>query len=312
MTRKRRFWIQVALAVPVAVLSPALAAEPRGNVVSRAALPLDPKLLDRIETRISRQLRQAGIRIRQGADPDVVEGGYTAAYHGRNDPWNDILQISRLDNPLVTDECRAGALTRTLGNATDRERMIDHLEDQIEIWEQVRQGVRHLRLSEILLHLSECDDGCGPYMAGVLSCHIEGARSRPRAIVYFDAGRPQSAEERYFVFSRKDERKITDFARRALKEGSDVILLSRASHFNALDRHNISGNNALAWRRARVVDRLLVEGGFPRDRIRWKILSCEAPRLAAGDVAAAYGFLDDWQNKAYKEAMDQSVVLVAY
>lgn len=291
----------------------ALGAEPRGNGVHAPAdRPLTLKLLDRLETKMSHQLYQSGIKIQQGADPDVVEGGYVAGYHGQNDPWNDVLQVSRLDNPLVTEACRAKALERALSNATDREEVIRHLRDQVDHWTELRQGARQLRLSEILLHLAECRGGCGPYMSGILSCHVEGVRSHPRAIVYFGVGRPRATEERYYVFSRDDERKITDFARLASERDLDIVLFSRASILNAFDRHNISGNNAVAWRRARVVDRLLIAGGYPRDRIRWKILAWEMPRLVASDVAGAYGFLDDWNRMSNKQYMDQSVVMVAY
>ncbi len=307
------FWTAIALAVPVGVISLALAAEPTsGGVQSRAGDPLNLKLVDRIETRLSRQLRESGTLIQQGADPDVVEGGYAADYHGRNDPWTDILQVSRPDNPLLTEECRDRALARTLDNASDRSSMLEHLRRQVEYWGQVRQGARHLRLSEILLHLADCGEGCGPFLSGVLNCHIEGVRSRPRTIVYFDAGRPRPHEERYFVFSSRDERRITELARTAMTEGKDIILFSRASGDGAFDQHNTSGNNAVAWRRARVVDRLLIANGVPRDRIRWKILSWETPRLAAGDVAGAYGFLDDWKSMPNKQSMDRSVVLVTY
>jgi hypothetical protein len=308
----RSFWIVIASAASAGLISLALAAEPRGfEVVSRAPDPLDLRLLDRLDTRLSRQLRAAGIRIREGADPDVVEGLYAAGYHGRNDPWNDILQVSRPDNPLITDACRERALARVLDNAADRESVAEHLREQVDVWRQVRQGARHLRLSEILLHLADCREGCGAYLSGILSCHIDGVRSRPRTIVYFDAGRPREDEERYFVFSRRDERRISELARAALAEGRDVILLSRAAGAGAFDRNNLSGNNALAWRRARVVDNLLIAAGVPRDRIRWKILSWETPRLAASDVARGYGFLDDWQSMQDKRDMDRSVVLVA-
>ncbi len=304
----------VLISATLGVLAAGLGAEPpRGNGVhSPAGEPLTLKLLDRLETKMSQQLFESGIKIQQGADPDVVEGGYLAAYHGQNDPWNDILQVSRLDNPLITEACRTKALERALNNATDREQVIDHLREQVDLWTELRQGARQLRLSEILTHLAECQGGCGPYMSGVLSCHIEGVRSHSRAIVYFDVGRPRATEERYFVFSRGDESRITEFARQALQAGQDILLLSRASILNAYDRHNISGNNAIAWRRARVVDRLLIDHGFPRDRIQWKILAWEMPRLVASDVAAAYGFLDDWNSMPNKQYMDQSVVLVAF
>ncbi len=294
-------------------LALALGAEPRGGGVHPpAGEPLTLKLLDRIEAKLSQQLYESGNKIQHGADPDVVEGGYLAAKNGHNDPWNDVLQVSRLDNPMITEACRTKALERALSNATDREQVISHLRQQVDMWSELRLGARQMRLSEILLHLAECRGGCGPYMSGVLSCHIEGVRSHPRSIVYFDIGRPRSAEERYYVFSRADESRITEFARRALAADQDILLLSRASILNAYDRHNISGNNAVAWRRARVVDRLLIDHGFPRDRIQWKILAWQMPRLVASDVAAAYGFLDDWKSLPNKQYMDQSVVLVAF
>ena len=310
--KKRSVPLVLATTLPAGLFALALAAEPKGGVVSSGAEALAPKAIDRLEVRLSRQLGDAGHRIQQGADPDVVEAGYAAEYHGRNDPWNDILQVSRVDNPLITDACRERALGRALDNASDRVAMIDHLKSQVEIWDEVRQGARHLRLSEILLHLADCRDGCGPYLSGVVSCHIEGVRHRPRTVVYFQAGRPRSYEERYFVFSRRDERRITELARKTLAEGKDIILFSRAAGEGALDAHNLSGNNALAWRRARVVDRLLIAAGVPRDRIRWKILSWETPRLSASDVARAYGFFDDWRSMANKQSMDRSVVLVAH
>ncbi len=303
----------LASLVLTGALTLAIGAAPRGNGVRPpAGEPLTLKLLDRIETKMGQQLFESGIKIQQGADPDVVEGGYTAAYHGQNDPWNDILQVSRLDNPLITEACRTKALERALNNATDRELVTDHLRDQVDFWNELRQGARQHRLSEVLLHLAECHAGCAPYMSGILSCHVEGVRSHPRAIVYFGVGRPQSNEERYFVFSRADEQRITELARQALEADRRILLISRASILNAYDRHNISGNNAIAWRRARVVDRLLIDHGFPRDRIQWKILAWEMPRLVASDVAAAYGFLDDWNSMPNKQYMDQSVVLVTF
>ena len=311
--KNRSFWIAIAWAVPAIMASPALFAEPRGHGVhSRAIKPLDVKLRDRIETRMSQQLHMSGTEIQQGADPDVLEGGYAAAYHGRNEPWTDILQVSRLDNPLLAEACRERVLDRILDNASDRAGTLEHLRGQVEIWDQVRQGARQLRLSEVLQHMASCSGGCAPYMSGILSCHIEGVRGRDRTIVYFDAERPRAHEERYYVFSRRDESRISELARKALASGKNIILFSRAGGSGALDGHNISGNNALAWRRARVVDRLLITAGVPRDRIQWKILAWEAPRLAAGDVAEAYGFLDDWRSMADKQSMDQSVVLVAH
>lgn len=311
--KNRYLWIVIATTLPMGLISLSLVAEPKDRLVqSQATEQLDLKLLDRTEVRLSHQLRDVGILIQDGADPDVVEGGYVASYHGRNDPWNDILQVSRPDNPLVTEACRERALAKVLDNAADRASVDDHLRSQVNYWGQVRQGARHLRLSEILLHMADCHEGCGAFMAGILSCHIEGVRSRPRTIVYFKTGSPRLYEEHYFVFSKRDEGRIAELARQALTEGTDIILFSRAAGAGALDQHNISGNNTLAWRRARVVDRLLIASGVPRDRIRWKILSWETPRLSASDVARTYGFLDDWANMPDKEAMDRSVVLVAY
>lgn len=311
--KNHSYWIAIAWTVSVSMALPALFAEPRVDAVhSRTTPPLDVKLRDRIETRLSRQLRVSGIRIQQAADPDVLEGGYAATYHGRNEPWTDILQVSRPDNPLLAEACRVRTLDRILDNASDRAGMLEHLRGQVETWDQVRQGARHLRLSEILLHMANCSNGCAPYMSGILSCHIEGVRGRDRTIVYFDAERPRAHEEQYYVFSRRDETRIHELARRVLAAGKNIILFSRAGGSGALDAYNISGNNALAWRRARVVDRLLITAGVPRDRIQWKILAWEAPRLAAGDIAEAYGFLDDWRSMADKQSMDQSVVLVAH
>ncbi len=309
----RSFWIAVVSIVPAALIVLALAAEPRGfEPRSLAAEPLDQKLRDRVETRLSRQLRAAGLRIQEGADPDVVEGRYLAGFHGDNDPWSDVLQVSRHDNPLITGACRDRALDRVMDNAADRVATAKHLRRQTEVWQQVREGVRHLRLSDLLLHLADCRDGCAAYLSGILSCHIGGVRDRPRTVVYFDAGRPREVEERYYVFSRRDERRISELARVALTAGKDVLLLARAAGAGALDRYNSSGNNALAWRRARVVERLLIAAGVPRDRIRWKILAWETPRLAAGDVARGYGFDDDWRQTSDKRDMDSSVVLVAH
>ncbi len=309
---RRNTWI-FAWILPASLLSLAVVAEPRGNITrSRGIEPLSPKQLDRLEARLSHQLREPGIRILEGADPDVVEGGYIAGYHGRNEPWNDVLQVSRLDNPMVSEACRESALERVLDNAPDRISVLDHLKAQVAIWSQVRQGARHLRLSETLLHLAECRHGCAAHMSGILSCHISGIRNRDRAIVYFDAGRPRSYEEDSFEFSARDRRRVTDLARKAMEEGKNIILFSRASGGAAFDRYNTSGGNALAWRRARVVDKLLTAGGVPRDRIQWKALAWETPRLAASDVAGAYGFLDDWRSMSDKQSMDRSVVLVAY
>ncbi len=308
----RSFWIAVAWAVPASLAAPAHGEPTSYRVHSRAVQQLDVKLLDRIESRLSRQLYAAGIAIQEGADPDVLEAGYVAHYHGGNEPWNDILQVSRPDNPLLTDACRERALDRVLDNASDRGAMRDHLEGQVESWDEVRQGARRLRLSEILLHMASCSDGCAPYLSGILSCHIEGVRSRDRAIVYFDADRPRSYEEPYFVFGRRDEERIRALADKALARGKNVILFSRTGGDGAFDAHNISGNSAIAWRRARVVDRMLIAAGMPRDRIQWKNLSWETPRLAAGDVAEAYGFVDDWQSMTDKQSMDQSVVLVVH
>ncbi len=309
----RSIWIAIACAVQLSMAAPALRAEPRGNAVhSRGVEPLSVKLLDRIETRLSRQLQQSGFGIQQGADPDVLEAGYAAAYDGRNEPWNDILQLSRPENPLLSDACRERARTRVLDNASDRAATLEHMQGQVEYWDQVRQGARHLRLSEILLHMATCNHGCAPYLSGILSCHIEGVRGRGRTIVYFDADRPRMHEELFFAFSRRDQRRIRELARAALADGKNIILFSRVGGAGALDTHNISGNNAIAWRRARAVDKALVAAGVPRDRIQWQILSWETPRLAAGDVADAYGFLDDWQGMADKQSMDQSVVLVAH
>ena len=308
--KNRSFWIAV---VPAGLIALTLAAEPKSfELRPRAIDSLDLKLLDRMETRLSQQLHAAGLRIQECADPDVVEGRYVAGYHGRNDPWNDVLQISRPDNPLITGACRDRVLDRVLDNAADRMATARHLRLQTEIWQQVREGARHLRLSEILLHLADCREGCSAYLSGILSCHIGGVRREPRTIVYFDAGRPRVYEERYYTFSRRDERRIHELAREVLAAGKDVILFARAAGAGAFDRHNTSGGNALAWRRARVVDNLLIAAGVPRDRIRWTILSWEPPRLATSDVARGYGFLDDWLSMTNKQDMDRSVVLVAH
>lgn len=309
----RSLWITIAWTVPASLASLTLLAEPKGKTdVSRTVEPLTVKLRDRIEVRLSRQLHESGIGIQEGADPDVVEAGYATAHPDKSGPWNDILQVARPDNPMVTEACRQRTRTRILRNASDRKVTLEHLKGQVERWDQVRQGARRLRLSEILLHMANCPLGCGSYLSGISSCHIEGIRGRERTIVYFDADRPREYEERYFVFDRRDERRIQDLARKALTADKNILLLSRASGANAFDTHNLSGNNAIAWSRARVVNNLLVAAGVPRDRILWKILSWETPRLAAGDVAEAYGFLDDWQSLPDKQAMDQSVVLVAY
>ncbi len=309
---RRNTWIFACL-LSVGLVALTVLAEPRGNITRPHGIePLSPKQLDRLEARLSHQLREPGLRILEGADPDVVEGGYIAGYHGRNEPWNDVLQASRLDNPMVSEVCRESVLDRVLDNSPDRTSRLDHLKAQIAIWSQVRQEARHLRLSETLLHLAECHHGCAAYVSGVLSCHISGIRQRDRTIVYFEAGRPRSYEEDSFRFSARDRRRITDLARQAMEEGKSIILFSRASGDAAFDQHNTSGSNALAWRRARVVDRLLTVSGVPRDRIEWKALAWETPRLAASDVADAYGFLDDWQSMPEKESMDRSVVLVAH
>ena len=67
--KNRSFWTAIAWAVPAGLISLALVAEPSASVVhSRAGDPLNLKLLDRIETRLSRQLRESGITIQQ---PDL-------------------------------------------------------------------------------------------------------------------------------------------------------------------------------------------------------------------------------------------------
>ncbi len=268
--------------------------------------PFDPEN-EGTTFRLFEQIDAAADQIAESRDdPEVVEYGLGEDH----EPWMDLFQVTREDNPVITEGCRREALERTIEVTGDKELVRGHFGERMHAWNEVRQGTEKKKLSEYLHHLRKCKRACGPYVAELLDCHVQGVQSHSHMIVYFDVGRPRQHEEFSFAFSVHDERKLREFADRVVAEGRSLLLLSRASILHAGE--SILGNQVVANRRAQVVEDFLVRNGYPRSRIRKKVLSWEPPRLEAYEIAQAYGLEADWAALSNHQYMDQSTVLVAY
>lgn len=284
------------------------------------ATPPDPpsrteRMIDEVffETETINKFDEVRKEVTAGGEDPLIGEELPIENHPEGDLFSDVFQVSHLDNPFVTDACRKEAIRGVFLRAETPEKrreIRDHLVTQIGEWDVVRAGEAEVHLSDFLGHLHDCDQACGLFMSKILKCHIDGVKVQPHMIVYFETGRPQRDEAHNFPFGHEDRTNLESFAQRVDSQGMDLMLLSRASILHLGE--NPLGNQVVATRRAQVVEELLVDLGFPENKIRKKILTWELPRLVSEDAAGEYGFRDDWDLFPNKQYMDQSVVLVAY
>ncbi len=255
---------------------------------------------------IFRQVEEAAEAAENSDDPVLTEEHFGHDH----DAWMDLFKVTRSDNPLVDPACRQEAMERTIEVTGNPGAVEKHIKARTENWNEVRQGKHEVRLSEYLGHLRECTRVCGPYVSGLLSCHVEGGRRRSHMIVHFGVGRPRASEADRFSFSPDDANQMREFSERMKGQGKELLLLSRASMLHANEKVQI--NQLVAQRRADAVEHFLIDSGYPMSQIRKKVLAWEPPRLDAYEMAQAYGVDGDWLAQPNKQYMDQSVVLVAF
>lgn len=270
---------------------------------------VNPIPLGSLTAELWQNVRRAGDAIPESSDPILGQGQPISSSEG-DDPWSGVLSVTSVHNPLISTDCRKRALTRAATVTNHEEFVTDHIEDHLEEWRDVLQGKLTVRLSTYLKHLDECGEFCGPYIAGILKCHVDAVRNSSHTIIFFEVGRPHCGET--FSFTEEDRRALERFVSEIRSRGEKLVLIGRASILGPNEK--VEHNRRLAMRRVDVVKDAMIDMGFPPHDIRGMPISWEPPRLVVTEIAKAYGFVDEWKDKARFDPhfMDQSVVLVAY
>lgn len=107
---------------------------------------------------------------------ETVDLGPGLARGQGEDLWSSVLQITRLDNPFVTEQCRREAVitaTSIIGGVEDAK---IHAGTHNEEWKEVLRGERRISLTEYLDHIVKCTEFCAPYVGSLLKCHVQGVQ----------------------------------------------------------------------------------------------------------------------------------------
>jgi hypothetical protein len=224
-----------------------------------------------------------------------------------DDFWSGMLQVTQMNNPLISSQCRRGAVEKAKEAIGGPEKALAHASEHLEEWRHVLQGDRQMSIDQYLEHMVNCKEFCGPLIGSLIKCHVDSAKNCSPLIVMFDVASPKDLA---FRFPPGDESAIREFATRMRSERRKILLESRASILNGRER--LLYNLPLSRRRAAVVRDILIEAGFPSEDILVKSLCWEPPRLAITDIAEAYGFGEVRRRLQNSQSMDQSVVLLGY
>lgn len=297
----------VAVWVALCLNSAALAQSHSGHASPKNSKPYRPdslvlEMLDELED-------QADAAQRTGEN--IILGPGLARNKG-DDLWSSVLQVTRVDNPFITRQCRLDAVNNAQSSIGGIEKAKEHAHPHAEEWKEVLQGERRISLTEYLDHILDCKEFCAPLVGSLLKCHIQGVGgqvSRGDSLVLtFGVGIPRAGEK--FEFSPRELAQIEAFARSMRSKRKKVVIEARASILN--ETESLRKNLELSQRRGSLMSAALVEAGFPEAYILVKSLCWEPPRLAIEEVAAAYGFTSVRNSLPTPQYMDQSVVLLGY
>ena len=218
-----------------------------------------------------------------------------------------VFQLTRQDNPLITQECRDKAWMISLNARSFGMNYTQRLEQVAAKWVKLYdKGPEKTPITKFqyLSEMNKCDI-CGPIVNELLRCHIDGVKSHPSLIVYFRSGD--------YSLDRLNRVKLFEFANMIGKSGGKwrVFLEGRASILSADEDSNY--NRQLSLKRIMSVYSVLLETGhFAYDDLQHKNITWEPPRL--NDIARAreYGVDVDLNGFANREYINQSVVVTFY
>ena len=293
-------WLRLLLLLLLLLGSLAAAPLPAGADPA----PLDPET----DSLTLEMMKESGILSRELKESSTPEATGIPPQHPKDDAWSGYLQLTQTDNPVISRACRQQALDRALAVTGGPSEVVAHIHERQALWREGVEGTYTIPRADYLAHIEECEPFCGPYIGGLLRCHIEAVREYPHLLVLFEIAYPLPDEP--FQFHPADQDMILNFARQTQSEGKKLLLVGRASILGP--HEDFAYNQSLARRRVDVVEDLLLQNGYPHQAVLKKPLAWEPPRLVASDIASAYGLAEEWGRQLNPQYMDQSVLIVAY
>lgn len=259
------------------------------------------------------QLEEVAAAVRKNGG-DIMLGevpGPIPSQASGDDIWSGLLKTTQLDNPFITQQCRAEAIQAAVHSLGGTEAALEHAVARQEEWKRVLQGEKRVSLSEYLDNTLECNEFCAPLVGALLKCHVQGVGNQnpaDRLIFIFDVEVPRAHEQ--FRFSPAEKQRIVDFAKKMSAENKMILIEARASIRNASE--SLRYNLELSERRGNLMRQALIDAGFPAEHILMKNLCWEPPRLASEEIAGIYGFAAVRKRLQDPQDMDQSAVLLGY
>ena len=239
-----------------------------------------------------------GVEGRPGGD-DAVE------FPGPADKpnWAQALVVTRVENPLLTEECKKEALQLSVDTLASAQGIGDdaafraaanHMRDH-------RDFVRShgISYSGYLKEIAECRAFCGPLVANLVKCQVLSVARSIHGIVLFGIDRDR-------IDPRFDRGIIANVATQLAKDPDrKVVLIGRASRIGDLKyNRRLSARRALAVR-----DRLLAREVSP-EKIETMWFGWEPPQITSW-IADEYGMREIFRSEG-QAAVNQSVMLVIY
>ena len=214
--------------------------------------------------------------------------------------WFRLLAVTRVENPLLEEECKKQALQLS----------VEHLAEVRGIADEraaLQAAAEHIRMhqdfvtshgisySAYLREISECQAFCAPVVARLLQCQVLSVARRPHGIVLFELD-SDTLDARY------EQGALANLATQ-LDEDPErrVALIGRASRIGDLVyNRRLSAQRALATR-----DRLIALDVAP-ERVETMWFGWEPPQISAW-IADEYGMRELYEREG-EHRMNQSVV----
>ena len=238
---------------------------------------------------------------------EIVKSLLADIHGARNVDPTAVLAATRMSNELVSQECREAAMDHTLEVHTRIKNVgLDKAEENIRKHVAKRRKALEsgkFTWSQWFEHVYECKGFCGPYVTGILDCHVQAVSRAEHEIVLFPLNQFEVPES-YAAVVRSYARKLADDPERK------VLLFGRASKVGQQRDGSIDHNIRLSKKRALAVRRELVAHGVDDDRIEQLWAGFQPPQLNA-TIAVAYGLERQFEQLG-QERLNQSVMMVLY
>lgn len=236
------------------------------------------------------------------ADPAPGQEDVNLVVHPEEEgPWG-VHQAAGDHNPLITGECREGAMMRAVESIMDHDDVgRDEAEAMRDRHLSERQGgfpKTGMPYSEYIEHIASCRKVCNVVVRQILACHVLAVRHLEHDVVTFDLDsdtvegrRNLEAIGRILATLRADAEK-------------NVLLIGRASHIG-----NMGYNRRLSGRRAASVGEYMKKD-LATSRVRILFFGWEPPQIGP-EIAQAYD-LSDLYHRLGEHGINQSVMMVVY